>query len=214
MIKYIKCNNDYKNHEYKIPYFSYFCIYPFHTVSTGKIISLNTSNQNLIIDEHPPIRIIGNDEFLQENGVSGGSGTKDDPYIIENWLIISYGSVSQGIFINRTDAYFIIRNCVITGFQDPNEFRQGIEFSEVTHGTLETTVVSESEIGIYVRYSPGNKIVNLGTCSDYPYQNGYGIRIFHSANITIVSSRCHDMYVGIDISESFRVSLAENRMFK
>ena len=34
---------------------------------------------------HPPIHIIGNDDFTQENGMVSGSGTKCDPYIIEGW---------------------------------------------------------------------------------------------------------------------------------
>jgi parallel beta-helix repeat protein len=175
------------------------------TISSGTVIAVRTSVENAIAGD-PPIRIIGNDQFTSENGVSGGNGTVDDPYIIEDWVIVSDGSASQGIFINGTDAYFIIRNCTIRGFHDSVKYCQGIQLSEVTHGRIETTVVSESEIGIYVLYSPGNTIVNC-TVSDYPYENGYGISIRHSMNVTIVSSRCYRMYIGIFISESSGLTL-------
>jgi parallel beta-helix repeat protein len=177
---------------------SVFVFVLLNTILSGTDIAVKTSVENMIAGGYPPIRIIGNDQFTSENGVSGGNGTVDDPYIIEDWVIVSDGSASQGIFINDTDAYFIIRNCTIQGFHDSEDYCQGIQLSEVTHGRTEITVVSESEIGIYLRYSPGNTIVNC-TCSDYPYENGYGISIRYSANVSIVSCRCYNMYVGIFI---------------
>ncbi len=180
---------------------SIFLFVLFNAVSSEPLIAVGTSIENTITGGDLPIRIIGNNQFTSENGVSGGNGTMDDPYIIEDWVIVSDGSTSQGIFINGTDAYFIIRNCTIRGFHDSVEHRQGIQLSEVTHGRIETTVVSESEIGIYLRYSPGNTVVNC-TCSDYPNENGYGIGLYYSANVTIISCHCYHMYVGIEISES------------
>jgi parallel beta-helix repeat protein len=185
---------------------SVFVFVLLNTILSGTDIAVKTSVENMIAGGDPPIRIIGNDQFTSENGVSGGNGTVDDPYIIEDWVIVSDGSASQGIFINDTDAYFIIRNCTIQGFHDSEDYCQGIQLSEVTHGRTEITVVSESEIGIYLRYSPGNTIVNC-TCSDYPYENGYGISIRYSANVSIVSCRCYNMYVGIFISESSGLTL-------
>ncbi len=35
------------------------------------------------LEPHPPILINGNGGFTTENGVTGGSGTASDPYIIE-----------------------------------------------------------------------------------------------------------------------------------
>ena len=164
-------------------------------------------------ENHAPIRINGNDEFLPENGVTGGSGTEVDPYIIENWVIVSDGSASEGIFINNTDAYFIIRNCTIQGFNHPDEFYQGIEFSEVTHGRIEDTKVSESAIGIYIRYSAENEIENC-MCFNCPvYPDGYGIEIFRSTNITIVSSTCYNMSYGISLSHSSDIILQKTKCY-
>jgi len=174
----------------------------------------NEKSSLLILDgNHAPIRIIGNDQFTEENGVTGGSGTEDDPYIIENWTIVSDGSTSEGIFINNTNAYFIIRNCTIQGFNHPDKFYQGIEFSVVTHGRIEDTKVSESAIGIYIRYSTENEMENC-TFSDCPvYPDGYGIGIFRSMNTTIVCCKCYNMRYGISVSESSGISLQKTESY-
>ena len=63
------------------------------TIKNVKSCSLNktsTEPQATSFDGyllHDPIYISGNDNFTTENGVTGGSGTKDDPYIIEGWEI-------------------------------------------------------------------------------------------------------------------------------
>ncbi|HDJ25985.1 MAG TPA: hypothetical protein ENF34_01550, partial [Candidatus Bathyarchaeota archaeon] len=61
--------------------------------------------------ERGPIEIYGDEDFTSENGVVGGSGTPDDPYIIEGWEISA--DEQTGIFITETTKYFIIRNCHI-----------------------------------------------------------------------------------------------------
>ena len=63
-------------------------------------------------DDHDPITIDGNSEFTAANGVTGGSGTQSDPYIIEDWEIDGGGS-GNGILIKNTDVYFVIQNCYI-----------------------------------------------------------------------------------------------------
>jgi parallel beta-helix repeat protein len=175
-------------------------------VSSGTIIIPGNRIGNTMAGNHPPIRIIGNDQFTPENGVTEGSGTPNDPYIIENWVIISDGHASQGIFINGTDAYFVIRNCTITGFHDPNEHRQGIQLSVVTHGGIEETTIVECQTGIDIRYSMENKILNC-SCSDYAYQNAYGIYIYYSINITVISSLCNNMDCGVFLVESSDITI-------
>lgn len=69
---------------------------------------------------HKPIFIMGNKDFTAENGVIAGSGTRDDPYIIANWVIMAngtapYGMGTVGIFIANTTKCFVIRNVTIFG---------------------------------------------------------------------------------------------------
>jgi hypothetical protein len=66
---------------------------------------------------HEPIYIHGDDAFTWENGVVKGSGTADDPYIIEGWIIDTH-SHDYGIYIDGTRANFVIRNCQIRYAQE------------------------------------------------------------------------------------------------
>ena len=59
-----------------------------------------------------PIYIFGDEGFTWENGVIGGSGTPDDPYIIEGWVIDTLG-YDYGIYIDHTTAHFVLRDCIV-----------------------------------------------------------------------------------------------------
>lgn len=161
---------------------------------------------NLDIGNHPPIYINGNEEFTPENGVTGGNGTAEDPYLIENWIIIDDDSTPQGIFINNTDAYFVIRNCTISGFHDPDEFRQGIRFFQVQHGAIDETCTLDCAIGVSIRYSMEITVTN-SSFRDHPFEFGYGIQIISSSYITINSSYCCNLEVGIWAIESTDISI-------
>jgi len=79
----------------------------------------------------PEIYIDGNDDFLKYPG----SGTKEDPYRIENDKIEgNYEKI--GIYIKNTTVYFIIQNYSIS-----NE-SVGIVFENVTNGKIFNTTLS------------------------------------------------------------------------
>lgn len=76
---------------------------------------------------HPPIAIHGNAGFaLPGSGVVGGSGTPDDPYVIEGWSILfppithtGIGADAQsgnggGITLRGTSAHVVVRDVAIT----------------------------------------------------------------------------------------------------
>ena len=86
--------------------------------------------------EGEPIYILSDDDFTAENGVVGGSGTPDDPYVIAGWTIeVSEEDVESGVRINvplqdsnttytfslkcsgivicNTTKHFVIRDCYI-----------------------------------------------------------------------------------------------------
>ena len=50
---------------------------------------------------HDPIHIDGDADFTAANGVTGGSGTASDPYIIEGWDIDA--TTAHGIWIEETE---------------------------------------------------------------------------------------------------------------
>lgn len=82
-----------------------------------------------------PIYINGDASFNTANGVVGGSGTENDPYIIDGWNINAENA--HGIWIRNTISYSIIRNCYIHDGRDNRNF--GIYFDNVVDGKLTTT---------------------------------------------------------------------------
>jgi hypothetical protein len=91
-----------------------------------------------VIVSHAPISIYNNNSFTQANGVTSGSGTRESPYIIENWVINA--SSANGIDIEGTTAYFIIRNCLIENGADDGYV--GIYLNDVINGFFSETNTS------------------------------------------------------------------------
>ncbi|MCK4367783.1 MAG: right-handed parallel beta-helix repeat-containing protein [Thermoplasmata archaeon] len=173
---------------------------------------------------HEPINIVGNGDFTVANGVTGGTGTIVDPYIIEGWEIDA--SSAMGIKIFGTVAHFIIRDVYV---HSGGEGHDGINFVNVANGCVENTTIlnnyfgvhlassssitvmgsniSNNEYGIriyYVSYSTvtGNDVSN----------NAYGIRIHSSSTITIIDNKVSNNYMGVHLSSSTNITLASNAL--
>ena len=95
---------------------------------------------------HLPISINGNGDFTSRNGVTGGSGTEEDPYIISNWKIRPIKRT--GISISNTDAYFIVENCHIFGNRLNNPM--GIWLLNVTNGKILNSACQKNSFGIII----------------------------------------------------------------
>ncbi len=102
---------------------------------------------------HNPIRIDGDGEFTAPNGVTGGSGSPTDPFIIEGWEINA--SADRGIFIINTQAHFYIRDVYVhSGSMDTPE-NDGISIQHSENGRIENCSLSHNQMGISVS---GSKI--------------------------------------------------------
>ena len=95
---------------------------------------------------HEPITIRSDSEFKPENGVSGGTGSAKDPYIIENMEILplAYG---HGVLVQNTEAHFVLRNLIIT-HSDRGSY--GVHIDGCTNFTVENVTVANFEINIFV----------------------------------------------------------------
>ena len=71
-----------------------------------------------------PIHIDGNASYTTANGVRSGTGTKQDPYIISDWLIdmTNFPNVTAGVWIEHASKYAIVRNVQITNIQGSGNF--------------------------------------------------------------------------------------------
>ena len=125
------------------------------------------------LTQHAPIYIDGNAGFTSANGVVSGLGTKNDPYIIENWEISAENSI--GIFVTNTTARFIIRNCYV--HDGKSNYKDGIFFYNVINGKIENNIVENTSLGILLDNADNNLISN-----DLFENNGTGILLSHSNN--------------------------------
>jgi len=124
---------------------------------------------------------IGSDNaFTAGNGVSGGSGTHDDPYIIENWRIWNETGVNC-ISITNTQAYFIVRNVYV------KTSSTGIYLHNVVHGSIVDCIATDSSIGISLAYCKKCSIVNCTLSRDI-----YGITLTECKDITVKDNGFHD----------------------
>ena len=137
---------------------------------------------------HDPIRIDKNTDFTAANGVTKGSGTPVDPYIISGWVINAAGK-GAGIYIGNVSADFVIENCTIYGantgsIDDVYHPMAGIviynvQNSGTTHRVeiYNNTIYGNSAYGVYVYGGDTNLIFWLGNYADSNganriYENG------------------------------------------
>jgi len=139
---------------------------------------------------HAPIFISGNDGFLGLNtstGISNGSGTAGDPYIIEGWEIDATGS-SSAICIGNSTSYFRVDSCHII-----NAIDNGISLWSTQNGTLFNCTIDLDAVrihnGIFIRNST-NIIIEGNLCQSCRE----GIYAEDSDNITIIGNICTDNY--------------------
>src|SRR5438876_2044109 len=119
-----------------------------------------------------PIFIDGNDGFTADNGVKGGTGTSDDPYVISGWTIHAQ---SYGIEIDNTTAYFTITNVSISWGGD------GIVLSSIQNG-----VVQNSHISVYGDAVRVDNSGNFQITTDNIYSgNGHGIFLYMSSSFDV-----------------------------
>ncbi len=151
------------------------------TVSYLPILSLGGTPAPILasrstLTDHDTILIQSDSEFNASNGVVSGDGSLSNPYIIENWLINA--SQENGIQIQNTDSYFIIRNCSIW---TPRWYsRNGVLLDTVSNGTLRNLSISYNSDGLSIDSSKDLVVENVTFYSN----SNEGIQIGNSNNLT------------------------------
>ncbi len=155
---------------------------------------------------HSPIYVYGDSGFVPANGVTGGSGLSEDPYIIEGWDIDA--SQDAGILISNTRAYFIIRNVFIhDGYIDGGH--HGISFSNVTNGEVSGASITRNANGIHLSSSLNNVISGNNITAN----NAMGISLSDSSNNTVISgNNITENTNGIFLDSSSSNTISENNI--
>ncbi|MCJ7650100.1 MAG: right-handed parallel beta-helix repeat-containing protein [Candidatus Lokiarchaeota archaeon] len=135
-----------------------------------------------------------------------GSGTFEDPYLIEN-VTIDGGNSGNCITIKNSNKYFRIENCTV--FNSGSEFFDaGIYLYLVEHGTFINNNCSfNSNYGIYL-YDSDNTTVSGNTANNNSYR---GIEIYDSDNTTVAGNTASNNQVdGIRLYHSDNNTVSGN----
>ncbi|MHA1719259.1 MAG: right-handed parallel beta-helix repeat-containing protein [Promethearchaeota archaeon] len=98
-----------------------------------------------------------------ENGFINGSGTQNDPYILDSLIIDGNDqdtkSYEPGILINYY-AYYVIQNCIISNLGNGDQYLAGIEISNIDFYKIQNTTVTQCLNGIKISNGDNGTIYN------------------------------------------------------
>lgn len=187
---------------------------------------------------HPPIRIAeeegplgfilgysptGEPIYRPGSGVSAGTGTKEDPYVIEGWCILRQptpyiiwqndpvgakdvtDNVTQSLMLDGTGSHVVIRDNVLPGTL--NIWEVGILLEDAQNVTVAHNIITTMWRGIFLLHAHDN-VVTGNTLLD---SGVWGIALFSSPDNLVESNSSNGSgYGGFLVSESDRVTLAGN----
>ncbi|MBE0636545.1 right-handed parallel beta-helix repeat-containing protein [Candidatus Bipolaricaulota bacterium] len=117
-----------------------------------------------------PISILGNTDFTAENGVVGGSGTADDPYVIAAWEIIVPAGEYYGVRIENVTAHFALRGLIIQNAAQMDG--AGIRIGFASGGAIEGCSIANSMNGVVILSSTD---ISMENC--VIYVSGSGLEV-------------------------------------
>ncbi len=208
--------------------------------AVGDPLAAPSSSQCL---PHPPIRIqgdegptgfvLGHDPVTGTpvhrpgSGVVSGTGTEEDPFVIEGWCIDLSGSFVNGIELESTSAHVEIRGNVIwtqlfgpynlgillneadnvqVSHNELSRLEQAIDVQDSAHVSLLDNSVSEAwSYGILVESSPGVHIEDNTVQTDY-----WGILVSQSDGALLARNTIEDAWYGLSIEDSSGARLFAN----
>ena len=130
------------------------------------------------------VAIYGNSGFTRDNGVVGGSGTKQDPFLIEGLEISPYWC---GICVTNTTAYFVIRNVYVHSGQLSDLGGHGIGLDDVSNARIENSVIQDDKSGIVIATSYRGSYSNVAVVGNAIYNGGIGVIVYSPASISNVT---------------------------
>lgn len=167
-----------------------------------------TPMRMLALTSHDPILIDGNAGFIgliTSTGVTGGSGTASNPYIIEGWEISSFPS--NGIEIRNVDVCFVVQNCYVHDGVGGEWEQAAIYLNQSSNGSIRNCTCSSNSLGYGIRlYSSDSNSLIDNACTD----SWYGIYLWDSNGNSIVDNNCSGNGDGIRVWDSDSNSVIDN----
>jgi len=129
-----------------------------------------------------------------------GSGTWNDPYIIENVTIDASSSpTGSGIIIMSSSAYFIIRNCTVYNTTGTSGLDAGIRLHDTSRGKIHNNTISNNgNYGIVFSFYSNNNTISENVVTDN--QNiGFYLSLQCSDNTIIYNEFNNNTFGGLTL---------------
>ncbi|NJE49627.1 right-handed parallel beta-helix repeat-containing protein [Thermococcus sp. 9N3] len=114
----------------------------------------------------PPITIEGNEGFSAYDWLISGSGTPNDPYVLENFTV-NAGDRWCGILVKDVSASFVIRNVTVLGGV------QGILIQNSTNFVVENNTIKNNVYDAIALQDSGNAVIRWNSVDElysFPFQ--------------------------------------------
>ncbi len=159
----------------------------FTNFLTSSKIQSNIPTDVIIIQNQTlrnPIVINSDSDFTPVNGVIGGKGTINSPYLLAGYEISV--SAQDAVLIRNTSAHFILKDFRISMNEKRTEEINGITLENVKNGTLQSIFIT----GV----------------------SGTGIKVLNSSSITIKESKIFQIGRGIHVRKGSRLRIQNNEI--
>jgi parallel beta-helix repeat protein len=149
-----------------------------------------------------PISISRTEDFI---GLGfEGSGTQEDPFIIEDLNITAL--TGNCITISGVSEYFVIRNCFL---KSTSYFYACIDLSNVNHSIIENCIIEGTGHGIETYICNGTVIRNC-----IVYGASHGLHLGYSDAIEVTECRIRTNSYGIQIDSSDNCNISSNYIYR
>jgi parallel beta-helix repeat protein len=143
---------------------------------------------------HGRIVILSDADFTEANGVSGGNGTPQNPYVIEGWSFdLTPGTDRGGIYVENVISHLIVRNSSMdmdSGYLGELPGNCGIEIAKSSNVSIENCRFSNLTCGILVSGSDSISVRNCSFIScNYGFVGDFDIYPSPNEGIQIVGNR-------------------------
>jgi parallel beta-helix repeat protein len=146
--------------------------------------------------DHGVITIASDYEFTVENGVCSGSGTFEDPYVIQGWNIDA-GEARYGIQVHGTTRPFVIRDVAISGAETA-----AISFGYVRNANIEDCMFEANWAGITLSFST---FIRISRCTVEKSTDGVHFFFSDENQILNCTFRDNDTAIWFDSSDGNEV---------
>ena len=157
---------------------------------------------------HAPVLIEGDAALGASDAVVSGSGTPQDPYVMEGWSINA--STNPGIAIRNTTKSLLIRNLTLYRAA-PIPLADGIDLFQVRNVEMANITALATLAAVRVRSS-----YNISVNGSSALGDGAGLWVDGSTQVTVAGNEIrangYVMEVGVYVDGSDRVVIERNRM--